>query len=259
MIALALASAWYGGHFFTLLWLAAAVAINWEWQCLVGGPLVFLRFLAGSAALAAAAPFAMRGEPEYALLALAAGAAAAAFLASRGAASAGLRLWSGAGVLYAGALVFSVGVLRASLFHGFVAIIWLFAVVWATDIMAYFGGRLIGGPKLWPRVSPSKTWSGFFCGVASGALCGLALAPSSSTVPVVAGLSLAAAIVSQGGDLFESAAKRHFGVKDASALIPGHGGVMDRLDGFTAAALFALVVGVSHVGWVSAATGLFHW
>ena len=254
MIAAALAAAWYGGHAFTLFWLAAAVAINWEWQALCGGPRGFLRFALGGAALAAAAPLAMRGEPAYALLAIAAGAAGAAALASPGP-----RLWSAAGVVYAGALVVSLGALRGSLFHGFEAVLWLFAVVWATDIMAYFGGRLIGGPKLWPRVSPSKTWSGFGCGVLSGALCGLAVAPSTSNIPVVAGLSLAAAIVSQGGDLMESSVKRHFGVKDASALIPGHGGLMDRLDGFVAAALFAMLVSVGHVGWTSAATGLFHW
>ena len=254
MIALALASAWYGGHFFTLLWLAAAVAVTWEWQAMCGGTRVFLRFAAGAAALAAAAPLAMRGEPEYAVLAVLAGAAAAAALARPGP-----MLWSGAGVLYAGALVVSLGILRGSLIFGPVAIFWLFAVVWATDIMAYFGGRLIGGPKLWPRVSPKKTWAGFACGVLSGAVCGLAVAPSTSNVPVVAGLSLAAAVISQGGDLFESSIKRHFGVKDASTLIPGHGGVMDRLDGFIAAAAFAALVSAGHVGLTSAATGLFHW
>ena len=254
MVALALASDWYGGHFFTLLWLVAAVAINWEWQAMCGGPRPFLRFAAGAAALAAAAPLSMRGEPELAVLAVAAGALGAAALARPGPA-----LWSAAGVVYAGALVVSVGVLRGSLLFGPVAILWLFAVVWATDIMAYFGGRLIGGPKLWPQVSPNKTWSGFACGVFSGAACGLAVAPSTSNIPVVAGLSLAAAIVSQGGDLMESSVKRHFGVKDAGSLIPGHGGAMDRLDGFIAAALFALVVSVGHVGWSSAATGLFHW
>ena len=254
MIALAIASAWQGGHFFTLLWLAAAVAVNWEWQAMCGGPRQFPRFAIGAAALAAAAPLAMRGEPEYAILAVLAGAAGAALLARPGP-----MLWSGAGVLYAGALVVSLGILRGSLIFGPVAMFWLFAVVWATDIMAYFGGRLIGGPKLWPRVSPKKTWAGFACGVLSGAACGLAVAPSTSNVPVVAGLGLAAAIVSQGGDLLESSIKRHFGVKDASALIPGHGGAMDRLDGFIAAALFAALVSAGHVGWTSAATGLFHW
>ena len=254
MVAAALASDWHGGHFFTLLWLAAAVAIHWEWQTLCGGPRIFQRFLLGAIALAAAAPLAMRGEPAYGILAVCAGAVASGAMAAPGP-----RLWAGAGVVYAGALVVALGVLRGSLFHGFEAILWLFATVWTTDIMAYFGGRAIGGPKLWPSVSPSKTWAGFLCGVISGCLVGLALAPSTSNVPVVALLGLVAAMIAQGGDLFESAIKRHFKVKDASALIPGHGGVMDRLDGFVAAAVFAALVGAIHNGAPQAATGLFHW
>ena len=126
---------------------------------------------------------------------------------------------------------------------GFVAIIFLFAVVWATDIAAYFVGRAIGGPKLAPRVSPNKTWSGAIGGLRgrrAGSGAGRAVQRRRrlrwSAVVVAIALSIAA----QAGDLFESAFKRRFGAKDASGLIPGHGGLMDRLDGFVAAAVLAL-------------------
>jgi len=146
----------------------------------------------------------------------------------------GQRLWIMGGLVYACSLIVSSFNLRLSVELGQSAILWLFAVVWGTDVMAYFGGRLVGGPKLWPRISPSKTWSGFICGIISGALAGYALVPASSAL-YICGLGLCAGAVAQGGDLFESSMKRRFGVKDSSRLIPGHGGVMDRLDGFIAA------------------------
>jgi phosphatidate cytidylyltransferase len=128
--------------------------------------------------------------------------------------------------------------------------------------MAYFGGRLIGGPKLWPRVSPSKTWSGFLVGITSGAFLGLSallvFADQVQPLPVVL-LGLVTGAIAQGGDLFESSIKRHYGVKDSSHLIPGHGGAMDRLDGFITAALFAALFGTLHAGAAAAAHGLFVW
>ncbi len=168
------------------------------------------------------------------------------------------RLMAGAGVLYAGALAVSVILLREGTL-GFRTIGWLFAVVWGTDIMAYVGGRLIGGPKLAARLSPSKTWAGFIVGVAAGALAGLLVAPAGATSGAVVLVGLAAAALSQGGDIFESSLKRRYGVKDASHLIPGHGGVMDRLDGFIAATVFALLVGSARAGLDAVGTGLFNW
>ncbi|MBK9082919.1 MAG: phosphatidate cytidylyltransferase [Rhizobiales bacterium] len=254
MIAAALGTAWAGGHWFVAFWLAAGVAMHWEWQRLVGGERQTARFVVGAGAMAAAAASTFNTAPEIGVLAALAAAAICGALA--GPAS---RWWAASGVLYAAALVISVIFLRESVIGGFVAILWLFATVWGTDIMAYFGGRTIGGPKLWPRVSPSKTWSGFLTGVTCGALAGLAVAPAGSSILYVLILTAVAAALSQGGDLFESSIKRHFGVKDSSHLIPGHGGVMDRLDGFIAAAVFAALVGFVRAGYGSPAQALFHW
>src|SRR5579885_2386414 len=122
--------------------------------------------------------------------------------------------------------------------YGGRAIVWLFAIVWGTDVFAYFGGRLIGGPKLWPHISPGKTWSGTLTGIFAGAILGVAaasigLSPPPQIIPIFF-LGLVAAALSQAGDIFESSFKRRFGVKDSSRLIPGHGGFMDRLDAFIA-------------------------
>jgi phosphatidate cytidylyltransferase len=135
---------------------------------------------------------------------------------------------------------------------GRVTIIWLLLVVWATDIFAYLAGKTIGGPRLVPRLSPNKTWAGLFGGLAGGAIAGLSTAlaigvPAALMTLISLGLSLTA----QGGDLAESSAKRYFAVKDMSALIPGHGGVLDRLDGLLAAtmaaALLAFATGISEM------------
>jgi phosphatidate cytidylyltransferase len=168
--------------------------------------------------------------------------------------------WLAAGVLYAGALLAAPLVLRADPALGFWAIIFLFAIVWASDIGAYFAGRALGGAKLWPAVSPKKTWSGAVGGTVTAILAGLVVArlvglPLAGVVVVALVLS----IVSQLGDLLESAVKRRFGAKDASALIPGHGGLMDRLDGFLTAALAAAMVGLIRGGLSAPAQGLLVW
>ena len=118
----------------------------------------------------------------------------------------------------------------------------VFAVAWSSDIMAYLVGSLVGGPKLWPRFSPNKTWSGFFGGLVAGAAAGVIMAAwldMGALTPVWGGvLGLCAALATMAGDLWESALKRRFGVKDAGTLIPGHGGLLDRVDGL----MFAVVV-----------------
>jgi len=169
--------------------------------------------------------------------------------------------WFMLGVLYAGVLLVAPILLRRDAALGFVAILVVFAIVWATDIAAYFAGRAIGGPKLWPAVSPKKTWSGAIGGTLGGVAAGLlvvklsGLAVSPMLVLVAIGLS----VVAQAGDLLESAVKRHFGAKDASQLIPGHGGLMDRLDGFLTAAAAAVMVGLMRGGLEGPARGLLVW
>jgi phosphatidate cytidylyltransferase len=154
------------------------------------------------------------------------------------------------GVLYVGLPATALVWLRNSIPGGLEHVLWLLVVVSATDIGAYVAGRSIGGPKLAPRISPGKTWAGLLGGMAGAALCGGLLA-----LAFGAGFALAAsvgaglAVVAQAGDLFESALKRRVGVKDSGRLIPGHGGLLDRIDGVVfAAPLFACIVWLTLVG-----------
>jgi len=150
--------------------------------------------------------------------------------------------------------------LRRDPVNGFAALLFVLLVVWASDIGGYFAGRAIGGPKLWPRVSPKKTWAGSLGGfVASLAVAaGFVLCGVGKPLPLAV-LGAVLSVVSQLGDLFESAVKRRFGVKDSSHLIPGHGGLMDRLDGFVAAVVAAWIFGFLRHGLHSAASGLMVW
>lgn len=136
---------------------------------------------------------------------------------------------------------------------GMATIFWLYAVVWGMDIGGYLFGRLIGGPKLAPRISPNKTWAGLIGGMALGGLLGLACARAFGFESGVLSVGFAAgvAFVSQCGDLLESSFKRRFGAKDSSQIIPGHGGLLDRVDGLMAAAVFLVAVnGISgRGGW----------
>jgi len=240
-----------------LIWLFGSLCVHWEWQRLIGAPLPWFRLFGGGLALCAAAILYAMGQAELALLLLP---LAAAFCAW--AAGVGFRLWAATGVFYAGGLLLAMLTLRHAPFFGSCAIGWLFAVVWGTDVCAYFGGRLIGGPKLAPAISPGKTWSGFWSGVVCGAGFGALAAHfwpnvDAPLLPLFL-LGLVAGALAQGGDLFESWIKRRFNLKDSSRLIPGHGGFMDRLDGFIAAAIFAALFGLSR-GLPSAAAGLFFW
>ena len=131
---------------------------------------------------------------------------------------------------------------------GFATALWVIVVVAAADIGGYFAGRLIGGPKLWPRVSPKKTWAGAIGGVAFALIAGaiVALAVDEAVILAVCVISALIAVISQAGDLAESALKRHFGVKDSGRLLPGHGGAMDRFDGLMAAVLAAAAAAMLH-------------
>jgi phosphatidate cytidylyltransferase len=256
MGSVALAAAWIGGFVFAAFWWLASVVVLWEWQRLVGGErLIAQRVGVGAVALALAALSALHNWAPGVGAALIFGAVGVGWIAGRGRQG----IWAAAGVLYAGALAASVGLLRVSPSFGMAAILWLFAVVWGADVAAYFAGRLIGGPRLWPRVSPGKTWVGAIVGAFAGAVLGLMLAAWTNRLAALFWLGLATAVVSQLGDLFESALKRRFGAKDSSGLIPGHGGLMDRLDAFTAASLFAAVVAILHPRGDYIASGLFQW
>ncbi|RED13210.1 phosphatidate cytidylyltransferase [Pontivivens insulae] len=148
------------------------------------------------------------------------------------------------GVAYIGIAMICIEALRNDTRFGFLAVLWLVLIVIAADVGGYFGGRIFGGPKLWPRVSPKKTWAGVIGGVLFAQITGFVfgLFTAVTYAPEVALMSAVVALVSVGGDLIESSAKRYFGVKDSSRLMPGHGGILDRLDGLMAAAIFVAAI-----------------
>lgn len=241
-----------GGPAFDLLVAAGAGVLVWEWDRLCGEG----RFgLAGVALLAAALATVLAAS-----LGLTASAVAmvlgGALVVDRLAAALGSPHphWRGAGALYVGLPAIALLWLRDEA-HGERLVLWLFIVVWATDIGAYAVGRLVGGPHLAPRLSPHKTWAGLGGGIVAAAVAGAAVARglASADAGVLTALSAALAVVAQLGDLAESAIKRHFSVKDMSGLIPGHGGLFDRVDGLLAAApavaLVQLLWGGSVLAW----------
>jgi phosphatidate cytidylyltransferase len=178
-----------------------------------------------------------------------------------GAAATRNHVWIAGGVLYASALLIALVFIRVDAEFGFMAIIFLFAVVWATDIFGYVVGRSMGGPKLAPSISPKKTWSGAIGGLlgAAGAALAIAIAFREASLLAALTLGLMLSVVAQAGDLFESQLKRRFAAKDASGLIPGHGGVMDRLDGFLAAAVAMTLFGMARAGVGAPARGFVLW
>jgi phosphatidate cytidylyltransferase len=217
-------------------WLAVAVVLMArEWHTLCGGTgwsasrLVLMIGALAALALAtidhvpAAIAVALLGAPVVYATARAEAGVEPRFLA--------------AGLPYIALPTVALSWLRAQPDSGLLNLAWLFGVVWATDIAAYFVGRTLGGPKLAPRVSPGKTWSGAIGGgVGAGIVgAGLALGAGADPAPMVLA-SFAVSVVAQGGDLAESAVKRHFGVKDSGAIIPGHGGLFDRADALLGAA-----------------------
>jgi len=263
---LAIGVAYLGGWIFAVFWGLVAIIVMWEWTTLVSGPdrrsvlMTSIAAVALAAALAASSANASDDMRELRLAAapivLIMGMLASAIIAPRERAS-----WVAAGVPYAGAMALAPIVLRSDPEFGFVAIIFLFAVVWMTDIAAYFVGRAVGGPRLAPRLSPKKTWSGSIGGLAGAVLAGVLVIKVSGVGSILAAvlIAIALSIVAQAGDLLESAIKRRFGAKDAGALIPGHGGLMDRLDGFVAAAVLAGLIGLAHGGIDAPARGLLIW
>jgi phosphatidate cytidylyltransferase len=250
----ALAAAVFGDLPFLLFWTGAAFWIWWEWTGIIGTSPRIVIFAVGGVAITGMAVALGFDAPAIAFIATVIGVGVVAATATP------RRAWAAGGMIYAAAVLIPCVMLRSDPALGLAAILWLFAVVWAADIAAYFSGRHFGGPRLAATISPNKTWSGTLGGALGGVMAG--------TVTVLAfglpwrvmhlAIALVVVIAAQIGDLFESAMKRRFGVKDASRLIPGHGGLMDRLDGFLAAATVALAIGLSRAG-ANAATGLLAW
>jgi phosphatidate cytidylyltransferase len=180
------------------------------------------------------------GRFDYALLMFGAGCVTIAFSTVHR----GMAFWPLAGLAYAALPAASLVWLRSDHALGVVAVLFVFAVAWTTDTGSYIAGRLIGGAKLAPRISPSKTWSGFVIGASIPALVGIAFAAAieETSALTLALIAVVLALSCQAGDLLESAAKRHFRVKDASQLIPGHGGLLDRIDGLLLAAVVAALI-----------------
>jgi len=237
---LAVLAIWAGGLWFLAIILAGVVLLAREWAAMSAPGRRDLIAVGVGVAILAATVTASTGAMSPALVVLVFGAAAVAIY-SRRLGQAGVD--AAYGVLYLGWPAIVLIWLRDG--QSSVGLSWtilVFVVAWSADVMAFLVGSLLGGPKLWPRYSPNKTWSGFAGGLLAGAVAGFLVAtylPLGLSDPLWGlALGLAGALATMAGDLWESALKRRFGVKDAGGLIPGHGGLLDRVDGL----MFAAVV-----------------
>jgi phosphatidate cytidylyltransferase len=255
LIALVVVSLYIGGYFFALIVGVVFALAYREWETMVSrapltpggialialvalsGPIFPLAGPWGSAAVIAVAgliAIAMRGEGMW---------------------------WRIFGLAIYGAIIIAALSLRGTTPAGIWAGAYLGIVVWMTDSAAFFAGRQIGGEKLAPDISPSKTWSGALGGLALGTGAGVLFWVIATDSPWWIGLllSVTISVLGQLGDLGESAIKRHFRIKDSGDIIPGHGGLMDRLDSLTFGVLLVLIVGALHAGYPSVAEGLLYW
>ena len=261
---LVLVLAYIGGWLFFALCAAAAAGILWEWTKLVADSADPRILIPGFAALLFALVLTGIDEPGAAAGMIFIGAALAAGVMAawpRRFPARNPLVWGSCGIVYAGIAYLGPALIRRDAAWGFVAVLFVALTVWATDIFAYAVGRIVGGPLLWPRVSPNKTWAGAVGGVVGGVAAGTSVAYASGVdkLGAVGVVALSLSILTQAGDLFESAVKRRFGAKDAGSLIPGHGGLMDRLDGFLVAALVALLIGLLRQGPDAPGRGLLVW
>jgi phosphatidate cytidylyltransferase len=256
LVPIAIGTAYLGGWPFAVFWGLAAMGVLWEWISLVARSDHRTVLMTGGASLALAVALVATGHLLAAVIVLAISTLGVAALAP-----AKWRTWIAAGVPYAGALGVAPVALRSDSEDGFLAVIFLFAIVWTTDVVAYFSGRAIGGPKLMAQVSPKKTWSGAIGGTLAAVIVAVVLAKvmALSGLFAVTMLAVVLSICAQGGDLFESFLKRRFGAKDSGHLIPGHGGLMDRLDGFITASVVAALIGLLRGGFEAPGRGLLVW
>ncbi|SOB87839.1 phosphatidate cytidylyltransferase [Sphingomonas guangdongensis] len=234
LIAVALAALWLGGIAFWLLVVVAALLMMAEWSELHGVDARTKRVgqLAISVPLAILAPIA--SGPTFLVLGLVAGAGFFIAATTR-------RSELGWGTAYVGLPALALVLLRAQ-DNGLLLASWALALVWATDIGAYFAGRSIGGAKLAPRISPNKTWAGLIGGVVAATLFAFALHVWAGLPFRLVMATPVLAVTAQAGDLYESWLKRRAGVKDSGSLLPGHGGVLDRLDGLVPVAVLAALL-----------------
>jgi phosphatidate cytidylyltransferase len=256
LIPAVLADVWFGGLWFQLFMAFLGLLVAHEWTNIVHGRSSTQFALHGAAALLAAfLPSEIGIAPTIGVIMM---------LMALGVFAATLRehdraIWTYAGIPYVAFPVLALTLLRSDNVWGIHAIMWLLLVVWATDTFAYFAGRLIGGPKLAPRWSPNKTWAGLVGGMAGAAVISLAYSTGMGLSPFPLALVAAIlAVIAQMGDIFESALKRHHGVKDSGYLIPGHGGIMDRVDGLVFAGVAAAIIGFARLP-SALAQGLMIW
>ncbi len=255
MAAFAIAAVVAGAWAFALLVIAAGLIVNWEWARMIRGnghdPLALMH----GAALLAIVVLAETARYLEATAVLGLAVVATVLMAYRK----GKLLWSLAGLLYILLPAMALIWLRSDPGYGIPAIIFVLVIAWTADSAAYAGGRLIGGPKLAPRISPKKTWAGFASGMLFSGLVGvLAGIFIFNGTPIALGLvALVLALAGILGDLLESGVKRRFGTKDTSSLIPGHGGLLDRIDGLLIASLAAAAIGLRDVA--APGQGLLLW
>ncbi|MCK8781003.1 phosphatidate cytidylyltransferase [Rhizobium sp. NTR19] len=240
-----LAATYYGGNWFRLVAALTALLIYYEWSTMTRlAERNFRTNAFGWVIIGLLAADLVLNEGVFSVPVLGGATITAILLVLLGRAN----WWLPGGIVYSGLSGISLAAIRADDQAGLMAMLFIFAVVWATDILAYFVGRALKGPKLAPRISPGKTWSGAVGGTVSAII-----ASSALTLVVFSRLSLWTIVIafllsvaSQIGDLFESFIKRRFGVKDSSHLIPGHGGVMDRVDGLVFACFAAFLLSVAY-------------
>jgi phosphatidate cytidylyltransferase len=252
-----LAAIHYGSPFFGAFVLLGCLILGWEWSRMCGLQPAEFPILLIYAALGAAVVAAIVGHLELSLVLIVGGAivtSLAAFMVHKSADGSTVngietalgKKWVGSGLLYFGVPAILLIWLRDVC--GRETVYWLFALVWATDTGAFVSGKMIGGPKLAPAISPKKTWAGLVGGMFCAGLVGAAFSHFSgheTVLPLVA-LSAGLALSAQGGDLFESWVKRRIGVKDAGSIMPGHGGLLDRVDGLLIVAI--LVAAIAYIG-----------
>lgn len=235
LAAVALGLLWVGPVPFALLILLVSLVMVWEWGRVVRGTDQDITMFVHGVAVTAAIALASVGYAALGAFAILIGGIIVGLLQFGGRSA-----LSTIGVFYTGLPAVALLWLRSQEPNGLYAVLFLFLVVWSTDTLAYLAGRLIGGPKLAPSISPKKTWAGFIFGVTAatiaGWLFGQWIGAPPATLALLAGVL---AVISQLGDLAESALKRSFDIKDSSQLIPGHGGFLDRLDSLVPVAMAA--------------------